>query len=235
VRRCDFCGGKLGLVVHRKWGWRFCRLACKMDDESRRRDEVQRRRRCGVPTIYGKVRLVLSVAAALSAGSAALAMAQHPAHDAAPSLQAHVPISADAGNRVAPEPGRSAQMRAVYFEPTAGPFDAYTYSASVQLSASSANRTLQGEFRFPLFKAAPNVSVQIISSISAVPMRVSALRMSEIVGPSGPTETKIVVEAQPLFEVSASGFYFANLVVTGVPVTAPSASSSASSKSLLMP
>ena len=126
-------------------------------------------------------------------------------------------------------------MRAVYFEPAPGPFDAYTYSASVQLSASSANRTLQGEFRFPLFKAAPNVSVQIISSISAVPMRVSALRMSEIVGPSGPTETKIVVEAQPLFDVSASGFYFANLVVTGVPVTAPSASSSASSKSLLMP
>ena len=48
--------------------------------------------------------------------------------------------------------------------------------------------------------------MQIISSISAVPMRVSALRMSEIVGSSGPTETKIVVEAQPLFDVSASGF-----------------------------
>jgi hypothetical protein len=77
--------------------------------------------------------------------------------------------------------------------------------------------------------------VQIISSISAVPMRVSALRMSEIVGPSGPTETKIVVEAQPLFDVPASGFYFANLVVTGVPVTDPSASSTASSKSLWMP
>jgi hypothetical protein len=235
MRRCDFCGGKLGLVVHRKWGRRFCRLACKMADESCRRDEIQRRRRCDVPTIYGKVRLVLSVVAVLGAGSTALAMAQHPAHDAAPSLQAHVPISADAGNRVAPEQGRSAQIRAVYFEPAPGTFDAYTYSASVQLSASSANRTLQGEFRFPLFKAAPNVSVQIISSISAVPMRVSALRMSEIVGPSGPTETMIVVEAQPLFDVPASGFYFANLVVTGVPVTAPTPSSSASSKSPLMP
>ena len=115
--RCDSCGGKLGLVVHRKWGRRFCRLTCKTADESRRRDEVRLRRRCGVPTIYGKVRLVLSVAAVLGAGSVALAMAQHPAHDTAPSLQAHVPISADAGNRVAPEPGRSAQMRAVYFEP----------------------------------------------------------------------------------------------------------------------
>jgi hypothetical protein len=59
--------------------------------------------------------------------------------------------------------------------------------------------------------------------------------MSEIVGPFGPTETKIVVEAQPLFDVSASGFYFANLVVTGVPVTAPTPSSSARSKSRLMP
>jgi hypothetical protein len=126
MRRCDFCGGKLGLVVHRKWGRRFCRLVCKTADESRRRDEGQRRRRCGVPTIYGKVRLVLSVGAVLGAGSAALAMAQHPAHDAAPSLQAHVPISADAGNRVAPEQGRSAQTRAVYFEPAPGPFDAYS-------------------------------------------------------------------------------------------------------------
>jgi hypothetical protein len=29
MRRCDYCGGKLGLVVHRKWKLRFCKLACK--------------------------------------------------------------------------------------------------------------------------------------------------------------------------------------------------------------
>ncbi len=29
MRRCDYCGGKLGLIIHRKWRWRFCKLACK--------------------------------------------------------------------------------------------------------------------------------------------------------------------------------------------------------------
>jgi hypothetical protein len=29
MRRCDYCGGKLGLIIHRIWKWRFCKLACK--------------------------------------------------------------------------------------------------------------------------------------------------------------------------------------------------------------
>ena len=29
MRRCHYCGGKLGLIVHRKWGLRFCKLACR--------------------------------------------------------------------------------------------------------------------------------------------------------------------------------------------------------------
>jgi hypothetical protein len=28
-KRCDACGGSLGLIVHRWWGYRFCRKACK--------------------------------------------------------------------------------------------------------------------------------------------------------------------------------------------------------------
>ena len=29
MRRRDNCGGKLGLIIHRIWKWRFCKLACK--------------------------------------------------------------------------------------------------------------------------------------------------------------------------------------------------------------
>jgi hypothetical protein len=44
MRRCDCCGGKLGLIVHRKWRWRFCKLACKKAYEYRRRKKIQRGR-----------------------------------------------------------------------------------------------------------------------------------------------------------------------------------------------
>jgi hypothetical protein len=115
----------------------------------------------------------------------------------------------------------------VYYEPTPALFNAYTYCASVQLAASGSNHRLLGELRFPGFRAAPYVSVQIIASISAVPMQVSALQVSETVGPSGAVETKIVVETESIFDVPASGFYFANLVVTGVPVIPPVKSESA--------
>jgi hypothetical protein len=96
----------------------------------------------------------------------------------------------------------------------------------VQLAASNSNRKLQGEFRFPRFSAAPNISAQIIASISAVPMQVSAVQMSETVGTSGAVETKIVIEAETIFDIPASGFYFANLVVTGIPVIPPPKSES---------
>jgi hypothetical protein len=122
-------------------------------------------------------------------------------------------------------PAYAADAPAVYSEPTPAPFNAYTYSASAHLVASGSKRTLQGEFRFPVFKATPNVSVQIISSISAVPMRVRAVKISEIVGQSGAAETEIIVEAEPIFDVPAGGLYFANLLVTGVPVSPPTASS----------
>jgi hypothetical protein len=41
MRRCAHCGGQLGLVVHRRFTLRFCRLACKkahekLADEERR-------------------------------------------------------------------------------------------------------------------------------------------------------------------------------------------------------
>ena len=29
MRRCDYCGGKLGLIIHRKWRWRFCSSLAK--------------------------------------------------------------------------------------------------------------------------------------------------------------------------------------------------------------
>jgi hypothetical protein len=50
--------------------------------------------------------------------------------------------------------------------------------------------------------------------------------MSETVGTSGAVETKIVIEAETIFDIPASGFYFANLVVTGIPVIPPPKSES---------
>jgi hypothetical protein len=52
-------------------------------------------------------------------------------------------------------------------------------------------------------------------------MQVHALKIREIPGNSGTIETQIVVEAVTIFDVSPGGLYFANLVVTGVPVVSP--------------
>jgi hypothetical protein len=177
--------------------------------------------------MFTKTKFVLCVAAALGTASAALATAQYPTHrEAGSTIQRQVPISAYGGDRVAPEPDRNPRMTATYFDPNPAPFNAYTYCASVQLGPSSSKRVLQGEFRFPVFSATPNVSVQIIASISAVPVRVKALKMVEIPGLSGPVETQIIVEVEPIFDTPASGFYFANLVATGVPVIPPTISNS---------
>jgi hypothetical protein len=226
MRRCHFCGGKFGLTVHRQWGQRFCKLACKAAHQSRRRETLQARRQSDALDLSGKMTCVLSLAAVLGTASAALAMVQHPAHrEEMSAVQVH-PTSTYAGDRAVPQPPRNGRMDAVYYEPTPALFNAYAYCASVQLAASSSNHKLQGEFRFPRFSAAPNVSVQIMASISAVPMRVSAVQMSETVGPSGAVETKIVVEAETIFDIRASGFYFANLVITGIPVIPPPQSES---------
>jgi hypothetical protein len=118
-------------------------------------------------------------------------------------------------------------MTAIYFDPNPATFKAFTYCASVQLGPSTSKRVLQGEFRFPIFSATPNVSVQIISSTAAAPMQVYALRIEEISGISGAVETQIVVEAETIFDVPANGIYYANLVVTGVPVIPPTNGNSA--------
>jgi hypothetical protein len=175
-----------------------------------------------------RTKSALSIATVLCTASAALAMAQHPTHrEAGSTIQRQEPISAYEGDRVAPEAGRNPRMAAVYFDPNPAPFNAYTYCASVQLRPSASKRVLLGEFSFPAFSAPPNVSVQLISSISAVPMQVKALKMVEIPGDIGSTETHITVVAEPIFDGTASGFYFANLVVTGVPLTPPEKSDSA--------
>ena len=52
-------------------------------------------------------------------------------------------------------------------------------------------------------------------------MQVHSLKIQEVPEISVGTETQIVVEAQTLFDVSPGGLYYANLVVTGVPVVPP--------------
>jgi hypothetical protein len=224
MRRCDFCSGKLGLVVHRQWGRRFCKLSCKTAHQSRGRNAS---RRCDALNLSGRITCVLSLAAVIGTASAALAMVQYPAHRDAVSSRQLLPAVTHAVDRAIAEPRPNGRMTAVYYQPSAALFNSYTYCASVQLAGSSSNHKLQGEFRFPRFRTAPNVSPQIIASISAVPMQISAVLVSETVGRSGAVETKIVVEAETIFDVPASGFYFANLVVTGIPVIPPEKSESA--------
>jgi hypothetical protein len=41
MTRCDYCGGRLGLIVHRSWWQRFCKRACKTAFERRRRERIR--------------------------------------------------------------------------------------------------------------------------------------------------------------------------------------------------
>jgi hypothetical protein len=60
MRRCDYCGGKLGLIVHRKWRLRFCKLACKNSYELRQRQQIQHRRpRLDTSTLRSATRAAL--------------------------------------------------------------------------------------------------------------------------------------------------------------------------------
>jgi hypothetical protein len=178
--------------------------------------------------MFTRTKFALAIATVLSTAYAAPTVAQNPTHrEAGLTIQRHEPISAYENDRVAPELGRNPRMAAVYFDPNPAPFNAFTYCASVQLHPSASKRVLLGEFSFPAFSATPSVSVQIISSISAVPMQVKALKMVEIPGNIDQIETHITVEAEPIFDGTASGFYFANLVVTGVPLIPPEKSDSA--------
>jgi hypothetical protein len=54
MKRCDYCGGKLGLIVHRKWRWRFCKLACKQTYECRQREQARRRWLAYLPRFAGR-------------------------------------------------------------------------------------------------------------------------------------------------------------------------------------
>jgi hypothetical protein len=179
-------------------------------------------------TMFTNRKFVLSVAIILGTACAAQAAAQHPTgHQTGSIVQRQAPTSASGNDSFAPPPGQSTRTSAVYFDPNPAPFKAFTYCASVLLSPSTSKRVLQGEFRFPVFSATPNVSVQIISSTAAAPMQVHALKIEEISGVSGPVETQIVVEAETIFDVPAGGIYYANLVVTGVPVVPPTKANSA--------
>jgi hypothetical protein len=172
-------------------------------------------------------RLVLSAAIVLGTACAARAAAQHPIHRQTESTVQHQLSTSASGNEAfAPASGQSPRTSAVYFDPSPATFKAFTYCASVLLGPAS-ERVLQGEFRFPAFSTTPNVSVQIISSTGATAMQVYALRIAEIPGISGSVETQIVVEAKTIFDVPAGGIYYANLVVTGVPVNPPTKANSA--------
>jgi hypothetical protein len=172
--------------------------------------------------MFTNAKLALCVAAVLGSTSAAQTAPQRPTIRQTESIAQHqVSRSVSGDDSFAPAPGQSTRANAVYFDPSPAPFNAFTYSASVLLTPSTSKRLVQGEFRFPAFSATPNVSVQIISSIAGAPMQVHALNIQEVPGLSGGTETQIAVEAETIFDVSPGGLYYANLVVTGVPVVPP--------------
>jgi hypothetical protein len=172
--------------------------------------------------MFTKTKFVPSILVVLGTACAAQAMTKEPTYrQAPPALQRQVPASTNGSGGIAPARGEVTRTPTVYFDPNPAPFKAFTYGASVQLGPSTSKRVLQGELRFPAFSAPPNVSVQIISSTAAAPMQVYALKLQEIATISGAVETQIVVEAETIFDVPANGIYFANLVVTGVPVVPP--------------
>ena len=175
--------------------------------------------------MFTKTQIALSAAIVLGTASIAPAMTKLPIRgQAGPMVQG--PTSAYGSDSVASAPGQITRITPVYFVPNPAPLKAYTYCASVQLGPSTSKRMLQGELRFPAFSATPNVSVQIISSISAAPMQVYALKIAEIPGNSGLAETQIVIVAETILDIPANGIYYANLVVTGVPVIPPTTSNS---------
>jgi hypothetical protein len=174
-------------------------------------------------TMSSKMIILLSAAALLGTASAALATNRVTTTP----VQGQSLISTKGNDSVAPELLHDLLMSAQYFAPSPAPLKAYTYTASVRLGPSTSKRVLQGEFRFPIFSATPSISVQIISSIGAVPMQVKSLKIVEITGASGALETQIIVEAETIVDAPAGGFYFANIVVTGIPVTPPKVSNAA--------
>ncbi len=178
--------------------------------------------------MFPDMKFTLSVAMIFGAAFAAQAAARHPSHPQIESIvQRQLSTSASGNDGFAPPAGQSPRTTAVYFDPSPATFKAFTYCASLLLGPSVSERVLQGEFRFPVFSATPNVSVQIVSSTGAAAMQVSALRITEIPGISDAVETQIVVEAKTIFDVPAGGIYYANLVVTGVPVIPPTKANSA--------
>ena len=58
-------------------------------------------------------------------------------------------------------------------------------------------------------------------------MLVKTLKIAEIPGSDGPVGTQIVVEAETIVDIPAGGFYYATVVVTGLPVIPPAASNAA--------
>jgi len=178
--------------------------------------------------MFTNTKFALSVAIMLGTASVATAAPQYSlALQAAPITRHKAPTSTYGKESLDPAPGQITRMSAEYFNPNPATFKAFTYCASVPLGPSNSKRVLRGEFRFPVFSATPNVSVQIISSTAAAPMQVYALRIEEILGVSGAVETQIVVEAQTIFDVPANGIYYANLVVIGVPIIPPTNRNSA--------
>jgi hypothetical protein len=178
--------------------------------------------------MFIRAKIVLSTAAVLGIISLAPATAQDPVSRQTESRsQRQAAARVDANDRVSLAPDRTSQLTATYFDPTPAPSKAYIYAASVRLHPSTSKRIWIGELSFPAFNGTPAVSVQIISSISAMPMQVKSLKMVENPGSLDPIETRITVEAEPIFDGVPSGFYFANLVITGVPVRALGQSGSA--------
>jgi hypothetical protein len=167
--------------------------------------------------MFTSAKLALCVAAMLGSTSAAHTAPQRPTIRQAESTAQHQ-VSR---HGLASAPGQSTRANAVYFDPSPAPFNAFTCCASVLLTPSTSKRVVLGKFRFPVFRATPNVSVQIISSIGGAPMPVHALKIQEVPGISGGTQTQILVEAETIFDVSPGGLYYANLVVSGVPVVPP--------------
>jgi hypothetical protein len=105
----------------------------------------------------------------------------------------------------------------VYWEPNPTAWDSFTYCASQQLIPVADDRVLTGRFTFPLFKSAPSISAQIISSVGAALVQIYAVKIGIEQGTVD--LTVIVVEAETIAPVIPDGSYYLNITVIGAPAT----------------
>ena len=93
--------------------------------------------------------------------------------------------------------------------------DTYTYCASEVLVPASGSTVLTGNFTFPEFKSIPRYSMQITTSVDAIPVQIYAVKISEVPVDANVSSTNFAIEATTGNGSIPAGIYHLNILVTG--------------------